>query len=133
MFTQLKGLTSEEIQTRCRNQEILKTFQVSPKWSDEEIEHFANAKIQFMIHNPDNLLESVIKSLSIDWYGVLRNIQCPVLLITSEKGKTKKKIAKKLIDEACDNDKWVDIKNAGHNIRRDNYEDFMNTINAFLT
>ena len=133
MFNQLKGLTPEEIQTKCRKQEILKTFQVSPKWSDEEIEHFANAKIQFMRHKPDNLLESVIESLSFDWYGMLKNIQCPVLLITSEKGKTKKKIAKKLIDEVWDNGKWVDIKNAGHNIRRDNYEDFMKTINAFLT
>lgn len=78
-------------------------------------------------------MKEIFKKLALLILIIDFKIQCPVLLITSEKGKVNKKIAEKLIDEVCDNGKWVDIKNAGHNIRRGNFEDFLKIIKAFLT
>ncbi|MHA2171690.1 MAG: alpha/beta fold hydrolase [Candidatus Kariarchaeaceae archaeon] len=124
LIKRLKGRTYEEIQAICKKE--------NPKWSEDEIQPWASSKIQLFQQNPEQLFDAIFNSSSTDWYELVKDIQCPVLLIVSENGMTKKNIAQMLTEETWKNSQYVEIQNAGHNIRRENLEDFMTAINSFL-
>ena len=120
----LKGRTQEELLIKCKKD--------NPKWSEDEIEPWVSSKIQLLQNNPEKMLDSLIKSFSADWYEMIKDIQCHVLLLISNKGLTKNKVAKRLTEEVWKSSQYVEIQNAGHNIRRENFEDFMQAVNSFL-
>jgi N-formylmaleamate deformylase len=102
---------------------------LNPKWSEEELKPWAESKILYIENNPKKLLNMLEQD--IDWENVFRTIQCPILLITSNKGLTKKKSIEKITSNAK-NCKWVKINGAGHNIRREQVQRFMEEIEDFL-
>ncbi|MHA1979268.1 MAG: alpha/beta fold hydrolase [Candidatus Hodarchaeales archaeon] len=127
LLNPLKGKSAEEMQAICRKD--------NPKWADEEIQPWVTSKIQLFQNNPEQMFDSFMKSASADsnfQLEMIQDIQCPVLLIIAEKGLTKKKTAQKLTEEVWKNSQYVEIQNAGHNIRRENLEDFMEAVNTFL-
>ena len=101
----------------------------NPKWSEEELQPWAESKILFREKNPKMLLG--ILDNSPDWKDVISKISCPILLITSDKGITSDKMAREIVDLSKDC-KWIKIEGAGHNIRREQYERFMQEIQNFF-
>lgn len=101
----------------------------NPKWSDEELQPWAESKILFRENNPKMLLG--ILDNSPDWKDVISKISCPILLITSDKGMTSDETARDIVELSKDC-KWIKIEGAGHNIRREQYERFMQEIQDFF-
>ncbi|MBY8981168.1 MAG: alpha/beta hydrolase [Candidatus Lokiarchaeota archaeon] len=101
----------------------------NPKWSDEELQPWAESKILFRENNP-KILKGILDNPP-DWKDVFQKIACPILLITSDKGITSDKTARSIVDlsKEC---KWIKIEGAGHNIRREQFERFMQEIQDFL-
>ena len=66
-----------------------------------------------------------------DWTQVIQNITCPILLITSDRGMTKDDKAREIVEFSKDC-KWVKIEGAGHNIRREQFDLYMQEIQDFL-
>ncbi len=116
----LKG-SYEKLIKRARKQ--------NPKWSDEELQPWAESKILFREKNPKTLLG--ILDNSPDWKNVFSKISCPILLITSDKGMTSDETARDIVD-LSKNCKWIKIEGAGHNIRREQFERFMEAIQDFF-
>ena len=117
---QLRG-SYEKLLQRSRKQ--------NPKWSDEELQPWAESKILFREKNPKILLEFLDKSPN--WKEVIQKISCPILLITSNKGITSDEMARDIVDLSRDC-KWIKIEGAGHNIRREQFERFMQEIQDFF-
>jgi len=101
----------------------------NPKWSKDELEPWAESKVQFKKQNPSKLLNSLTKSF--DWEEIVENIKCPTLLITSEDGIMDDDFVKEIL-EMNKKFKWIKIENAGHNIRRENMGDYLSAVNFFL-
>ena len=66
-----------------------------------------------------------------DWHEIFPKVKAPTLLLISENGLIKRSEAEQYISEFGDA-KYEYIENAGHNIRRDNFEVFMKIVQAFL-
>jgi pimeloyl-ACP methyl ester carboxylesterase len=101
----------------------------NPKWSEEELKPWAESKVQFKNQNPKKLIRSLIKSYN--WEEIVEQIKCPTLLITSEEGIMEDGLVKKVL-ELNENVKWIKIDSAGHNIRRENMEDYLSAVKFFL-
>jgi N-formylmaleamate deformylase len=121
MFTDLKKRRIQDI--------IMESRKMNPLWEDEERLPWATAKKQFDINvfnyvvvNPHPYEETAAK------------IQCPTLLISAETGVTNEETAKKVAAawQAKAPFRWVYIKGAGHNIRREQYTAFMKAVEDFL-
>jgi pimeloyl-ACP methyl ester carboxylesterase len=100
-----------------------------PTWAEEERIPWAIAKQQFdknlfatMVINPHSYEELVPK------------IKCPTLLIIAEKGIVSKETAEKAAKlwKSKKPFKWVYIKGAGHNIRREQFAAFKKALLEFL-
>ena len=124
LINPLKDLSPDEIQAKCKKD--------NPKWSEDEILHWTDSKVQLLQKNPNQMIGSLTKSRPKKWGRIVTGIECPVLLIISEKGMTKKKVAIELTENIWKNSEFVEIKNAGHNIRRENSVDFMKAVKGFL-
>jgi len=101
----------------------------NPTWPEEEFEPWARSKIQFKNQNPKKLLNAL--NNPYDWKEIVKGIECPTLLLTGEDGIVGDEFAKKVL-EVNNNFKWVKIEGAGHNIRRENPEDFLSAVQFFL-
>jgi pimeloyl-ACP methyl ester carboxylesterase len=101
----------------------------SPRWSDAELQPWADAKAQ--VH------EEVLQWMdapAVDWRAALKQIQCPTLLVTGD-------VAHGVIvspaqaQEAQSLNAQVQVAHiagAGHCIRRDDFAPFMQAVRAFL-
>jgi N-formylmaleamate deformylase len=117
----LKRMTREEMVAHCRVR--------SPRWSDDEIQPWADAKLRCSVW--------VIMALAIyamDWVQVARGIQCPATLIYSEPsqgglvGPAEAEALAALVPQL----KLAYVPNAGHSIRRENLTDYMVAVEAAL-
>jgi N-formylmaleamate deformylase len=117
----LSKMTLEELMVECQKS--------NPLWPEAEIKPWAESKIQydkrlfdFIVVNPGSYKEQVPK------------IKCPTLLIIAENGL----VAKTTAEEAArlwkspQPFKWVQIKRAGHSIRRENFADYKEALFDFL-
>jgi pimeloyl-ACP methyl ester carboxylesterase len=101
----------------------------NPKWSEKELEPWAESKAQFKNQNPSKALKSLTNPYN--WEKIVKHIECPTLLLTAEKGIMEDKFAKKVL-ELNKNFKWIKIEGAGHNIRRENTEAYLSAVQSFL-
>jgi pimeloyl-ACP methyl ester carboxylesterase len=101
-------------------------------WVDEELEPWADSKEQFKLAVIER---NVDRSLQIGaWRVNLPQISCPILLITGdpERGSI---VTAQTVQEAkqlWQHGKAIHIPDAGHNIRRDQYEPYMEAVTGFL-
>ncbi len=118
---QFKNLTIEELIEQCHRE--------SPLWSYEELVPWAESKKQFDIN-----LFSSFNINELPWTEMVPKIQCPALLITAESGivndatvATAMKIwtAKKPLSH-------VKVMGVGHNIRRENFQVFIDSVQKFI-
>lgn len=117
----LRQLTLEGIVAESRK--------LDPQWAEEERLPWAEAKQQFdetlfkyQIVNPKPYTETVLK------------IKCPTLLIIAEHGGVSKETAENVAKlwKSKQPYKWVQIKGATHNIRRDKFTEYRDTVLSFL-
>lgn len=117
----LRG-TFEELIKKCKKRDS--------DWPEEAYEPWARSKLEFKKNEPKGLQE-IIKH-PFDWKEIIPQISCPILLLTSEKGITSKKKAKKIMDLA-QKGKHVRIMGAGHNIRREKFDKYIREVFGFLS
>ena len=114
---------------RTREELIAEGRKMNPTWSEPEIIPWAEAKLQF---DP-----SIFSSIRIDrptYVELVPKIKCPALLIISDGGLVKAETAKHAsrLWQAEQPFRWVQIKGAGHNIRREQFRAFNDNLFTFL-
>ena len=120
-----------KLMVRGSHEKILKNGRKrSPTWSEDEMQPWAESKILFRENDGKKLIVGLIDDKT-EWKEVLSNINCPILLITSDKGMTKDEKVQEIID-SCKDCKWVKIEGAGHNIRREQFERYMEEVQDFF-
>ncbi len=102
---------------------------LDPSWSDEERLYWAKAKQQF---DPSLFSTMVINPRS--YKELAAEIRCPTLLIIAENGIVSKEVAESAarLWKSKKPFKWIQIKGATHNIRRDNFPAFRDALFSFL-
>jgi N-formylmaleamate deformylase len=120
MFVEYSKRTQDELVEECRR--------ANPAWSEAEIIPWAESKLQF-----DTSMFSFPRQF-VPYTEVVPKITCPTLLITSDGGIVTDDIARHAssIWKAESPLQWVKINGASHNIRREQFNTFCDTINQFL-
>ncbi len=121
MVIELNKLSLDEIMATSRK--------MDPQWHEAERLPWAKAKQQF---DPSIFSALVISPRS--YTELVPEIQCPTLLITAENGIVKREVAENAarLWKSKHPFKWVQIKGAGHNIRRENFPAFRDAVFSFL-
>jgi pimeloyl-ACP methyl ester carboxylesterase len=123
-FMALKRKTRDELLAGKRAQE--------PGWSDEELRYWADAKQRF---SPDVLkVLNRDNPLGVDWQAILPRISCPALLITADPdlGAIVTEGSAASLRALVPQLDVVRIPEAGHSIRRDQFERYMAVVRRFL-
>ena len=110
-----------ELQDYCR-----KMF---PSWDDVDIEYWAKSQLEFMNNNPKTTLENV--KADLDWKKIFPKIVCPTLLVIPSHGILSLKDAESIIT-LFKQAKIEYIMNADHNVRRSQYNLFIEAVKKFL-
>ncbi|MCJ7626164.1 MAG: alpha/beta hydrolase [Anaerolineaceae bacterium] len=101
----------------------------SPNWSEDELIPWAEAKQQVI---PD--VADIAFSLQLPWRSSFRRIDCPILLLTADHS-AGALITPEIADEAASlwsDGRVVNIQDAGHNIRRDQFKNYLAAVSGFL-
>ncbi len=116
-----KKMTQEELIAEGRKE--------NPRWSDAEIEPWATAKTQF-----DPAIFTNMNFKQPSYTELVPQIRCPALLITADQGIVTTKIAEHAVQLSKTQKplQWVHIKDSGHNIRREQFDQFWKALNDFL-
>ena len=117
-----EGLSRDELIALCHKR--------NPVWHDDEVSPWADAKMRV---SPRHLNATALGSRH-SWRDAFRKIVCPTLLVTADPA-LGAIITPELAAEAAGiapNVKVVRIEGAGHNIRRERFDDYMEALRAFL-
>ena len=127
--TKMRDAFTKMLTARTRKELIAECRIANPRWSEDEIIPWAEAKLQF-----DHTLLSNMELNSPTYIEIVPQIQCPTLLITSDGGIVSAEIARHVskLWESKKPFRWVQINGAGHNIRREQFEKFMDSVACFL-
>jgi N-formylmaleamate deformylase len=122
-----------DLRALSREERNARGFAVNPTWVEEEIIPWADSKAEFNI----DILEPALAAVSnaAPWREVMSRIECPILLITGDP-ELHAIVTPEVAQEAArrwKNSEVVHISGAGHNIRRDRYEETMAAVRAFLS
>jgi N-formylmaleamate deformylase len=101
----------------------------NPTWPEAELRPWAESKKQF-----DPNILNMPHHDPTPWREIVQAIHCPTLLITAEPGKGGI-VTPAIALEACDLNPYirsVQVSGVGHNIRRENYPEFMAAVRSFL-
>ena len=100
----------------------------SPNWAESEWDAWADSKQQL----DPSILQA--QGTHMDWQDAARAIRCPTLLITAdtEKQAIVSPEAARLAAQFSPAIQIVQITGAGHNIRRENYADYLQAVRQFL-
>ncbi len=112
----------EDIIAKCRKD--------SPTWDEIELPAWAESKQQFDI----NFISSRQETKRPNWKDIARAIKVPTLLITAEVSKGAI-VSPQIAEQAQKINPLIqvaDIAGAGHNVRREAFDDYMKAIRRFL-
>jgi N-formylmaleamate deformylase len=117
----LDGKDIDEIVAKCRAD--------SPSWAEVELLPWAVSKQQL-----DKTIFQTRDAAYLDWQEVVPGIRCPTLLIVAdvEKGAIVPQSVATRVQALNPCMQVVKVAGAGHNIRRENYPDYMMAVRAFL-
>jgi N-formylmaleamate deformylase len=121
-----KWIAGLKAQTREERIEAGRT--ANPSWPEEELGPWADAKEQL------NLDVFRYNLPSISWREVVQNITCPILLITgdTEKGAIVTPEVAREASHLWKDGQVIHIAGAGHNIRREQFDQYKEAITTFL-
>lgn len=118
-----------------REERLANVHKENPGWAQEDIEPWADAQRQFHLGvlDPD-VSDFIVSWRQRPWREVLQQISCPVLLVTAEPERGAIITAEQAQEAArlARTLSIVHISDAGHCIRRDQYEPFVQAVTAFL-
>jgi N-formylmaleamate deformylase len=120
-ITSLEKKTVDELIAGCRKD--------NPGWAEAELRPWAESKKQFDY----NFLQRP-GGMPTGWQGIAQALACPTLLITADPAKGAI-VTPEIAQQVCAanaNIQAVQIPGAGHNIRRENYVEYMRVLRAFL-
>jgi N-formylmaleamate deformylase len=100
-----------------------------PTWSDDEIVVWAKSKQQF---DPSLFYKPIVSERSYE--ELVPEVRCPTLLIIGEDGLVPEEVARRATElwRSANPFRWVKIKGAGHNIRREQFAAFYKAVTDFL-
>lgn len=121
-----------ERQRKPRHELIAEQRENSPGWSDDELEPWADAKQAVSLHALSVFDRANPKT--VDWAATLRGVTCPALLITAdpELGGIVTDETAAALKELVPQLEVVNILDAGHSIRRDQFARYLEVIRSFL-
>jgi len=101
----------------------------NPGWSESEIAPWVDAKFQF-----DHRFFSTMQLERPTYRKLVPQIRCPALLITSDGGIVQPAVAREALSLSRSRGQlqWKFITGAGHNIRREQFKVFYETISDFI-
>ncbi len=101
----------------------------TPRWSDAELEPWADSKYRFDLNFFHRLGDP-----QLDWPALLRQLQCPVFMIMGdlEEGALVSRHAALLLREHLPHLRVAHIAGAGHSIHRDQFERYLQVVRPFL-
>ena len=108
---------------------IAKGHTQSPTWSDAELTHWADAKLQV---SPNTL--EMIRTPGTQWFEHVSEITCPVLLVAADEalGSAVAPDIAAQVQGAWRNGQFVRLAGAGHSVHREAPEAWMQAVRAFL-
>ena len=118
-----------DIKRKTREEMIAFKHAESPNWPEPELGPWADSKLRFSF----NALNDGGRE-AVDWPAVVGQISCPALLITAdcEKGAIVTPEAAAAFQALAPGARVAHIAGAGHNIRREQFERYMDIVKAFL-
>jgi N-formylmaleamate deformylase len=118
-----------ELKRKTREELIAAQRAETPGWSEAELGPWADAKLRF---NLNALNRGDVAP--VDWPPVLRRIACPALLITADstRGAILTEDAAAALKALVPQLQIAHIPEAGHSIRRDQFDRYMEVVRAFL-
>jgi N-formylmaleamate deformylase len=119
---EMRTLSHDEIVAIGRKQ--------NPKWPEAELEPWATSKQQISL----NLLNARFER-GEPWQEILPRITCPVMVIVPDValGGMTTPVGAALAKQLLKHGEIVDVAGAGHNVRREQFEPYMQAVRAFLT
>ncbi len=120
-ITEQKGKTREELIAEQRAE--------TPGWSEAELGPWADSKLRLNL----NVLNSGANA-PVDWPATLRRITCPALLITGDpdRGAIITEESAAALQVLVPRLRVAHIPEAGHSIRRDQFDRYLKVVRAFL-
>jgi N-formylmaleamate deformylase len=119
----------EDLKSKTREELIVAQRAATPGWSEAELGPWADSKLRF---NPSAM--TMDPTGSLDWPATLARISCPALLITADPA-----LGAILSDEMAGalqalvpQLRIAHITGAGHSIRRDQFDSYMQVVRGFL-
>jgi pimeloyl-ACP methyl ester carboxylesterase len=121
-----------EIKRKTREELIAEQHAAAPAWSEAELEPWADSKLR--------VSPNVLKVLdpqtpqSVDWQAILPRITCPALVIISDpaRGAILTPEGAAALQVLVPQLQIAHIPGAGHNIRREQFDRFIEVVRAFL-
>jgi len=119
----------DSLQRQTRTELIAAQRAEVPGWSEDELGPWADAKLRFNL----NALNQNDPG-TLDWQATLRQITCPALLITAdpERGAIVTTEGAAALQALVPQLRVAQIDGASHNIRRDQFDRYMQVVRAFL-
>jgi N-formylmaleamate deformylase len=123
--TRLKGMTREQLMDEGRA--------LNPLWSDAEFNPWADSKMKFDLNSILNIFSPHFTA-AVVWDKIFTQISCPVLVLTADtdKGGILTPAGLETLRQFIPQLQTVYIPNSGHNIRRDQFIEYMKAVRTFL-
>jgi len=117
------------LQTKPRETVMALCHEDNPKWAEVELGPWADSKLQLDL----DVFKTSVLSFG-RWQEIVPQITCPTLLITADPelgSLVTSEIASQAV-EMLPNGRTVHIGGAGHNIRRERFETYLEVVKGFL-
>jgi N-formylmaleamate deformylase len=118
-----------ELKRKTREEMIAEQRVASPGWSEAELGPWADAKLRFSFNALNRLGVA-----AVDWQATLRRVTCPALLMTAdpELGAIVTEEDAVAIQALIPQLRVVHIPEAGHSIRREQFDRYIDIVRSFL-
>jgi N-formylmaleamate deformylase len=118
-----------ELKRKTREEMIAEQRVASPGWSEAELGPWADAKLRFSFNALNRLGVA-----AVDWQATLCRVTCPALLMTAdpELGAIVAEEDAVAIQALIPQLRVVHIPEAGHNIRREQFDRYIDVVCSFL-
>jgi pimeloyl-ACP methyl ester carboxylesterase len=106
-----------------------------PMWDEVEFDPWADAKLQMSLNVLRGSQGRHIQQLRGRWQDIASQLQCPSLLVTADPdlGALVVPEVAQQVTQMNENIQVVQLAGAGHNIRREAFEPFVQAVAAFLS
>ena len=122
-----------QLKSQTREQIIAEGHRQNPRWSEAELEPWADSKVRLSLKAINGLF-APDHAARIDWTEALRRISCPVCVVTADlaSGAALDPASVEALRVLVPHLRVEHIANAGHNIHREQFAPYMDTVRAFL-